>query len=32
MTGKNCYQDVYMKRNGQWLVVFAHVTSLGMHE
>ena len=30
LTGKNCYQDVYMRRNGKWLAVFAHVTSLGM--
>jgi uncharacterized protein (TIGR02246 family) len=30
MTGKNCYQDVYMKRKGKWLAVAAHVTSLGM--
>jgi uncharacterized protein (TIGR02246 family) len=28
MTGRNCYQDVYMKRKGKWLAVSAHVTSL----
>jgi hypothetical protein len=26
MTGRNCYQDVYIKRNGRWLAVAAHVT------
>jgi hypothetical protein len=28
MTGKNCYQDIYMKRNGKWVAVNAHVTLL----
>lgn len=28
MTGKNCYQDVYIKRNGSWFAVAAHVTLL----
>ncbi len=26
MTGKNSYQDVYIKRNGRWLALSAHVT------
>jgi uncharacterized protein (TIGR02246 family) len=25
---KNCYQDVYMKRNNKWVAVQAHVSSL----
>lgn len=29
-TGKNCYSDVYMKRNGKWNAVTAHVTLLSM--
>jgi len=29
MKGKNCYQDVYVKRNGKWVAIAAHVTSLG---
>jgi len=29
-TGKNCYQDVYAKRNGRWQAVSAHVTLLGI--
>jgi uncharacterized protein (TIGR02246 family) len=32
MTGKNCYEDIYIKRNGKWLAIAAHVTSLGMKE
>jgi uncharacterized protein (TIGR02246 family) len=28
MTGKNCYQDIYMKRENTWLAVSAHVTLL----
>lgn len=28
MTGKNCYQDVYVKRHGRWYAVSAHVTLL----
>ncbi len=31
-TGKNCYQDVYVKRNGNWAAVSAHVTLLSMKE
>jgi hypothetical protein len=27
--GKNAYQDVYVKRNGRWYAVAAHVTFLG---
>ena len=30
MTGQNCYQDVYIKRNGKWSAVAAHVTLLNM--
>jgi len=30
VTGQNCYQDVYLKRNGQWFAVAAHVTLLNM--
>jgi hypothetical protein len=26
MTGKNCYQDVYIKRKNRWLALAAHVT------
>ena len=26
--GKNCYQDVYVKRRGRWVAVAAHVTVL----
>ena len=29
-TGKNCYQDVYMKRKNRWYAVAAHVTLLDM--
>ena len=29
-TGKNCYQDVYMKRKNKWQAVSAHVTILSM--
>lgn len=28
--GQNCYQDVYVKRNGKWVAVAAHVTLLNM--
>lgn len=28
MVGKNCYQDIYMKRKGRWVAVNAHVTLL----
>jgi uncharacterized protein (TIGR02246 family) len=28
MTGKNCYQDIYVKRKGKWVAVTAHVTLL----
>lgn len=28
MTGQNCYQDIYVKRKGQWVAVKAHVTLL----
>jgi hypothetical protein len=31
MIGKNCYQDVYVKRNGKWVAVSAHVTLLNGH-
>ncbi len=27
-TGKNCYQDIYMKRKNKWVAVSAHVTLL----
>lgn len=27
-TGKNCYQDIYAKRNNEWKAVSAHVTML----
>ncbi len=30
ITGKNCYQDVYIKRRGKWSAISAHVTLLGM--
>ena len=30
ITGKNCYQDVYVKRKGKWLAVAAHVTLLSV--
>jgi hypothetical protein len=30
ITGKNCYQDVYIKRKGRWVAIAAHVTLLGM--
>ncbi|MBO9198646.1 MULTISPECIES: nuclear transport factor 2 family protein [Niastella] len=29
-TGKNCYSDLYAKRNGRWSAVAAHVTLLSM--
>lgn len=29
-TGKNCYSDLYAKRNGKWSAVAAHVTLLSM--
>jgi|SRR5271154_6455563 len=28
MTGKNCYQDIYVKRKNRWQAVAAHVTLL----
>jgi uncharacterized protein (TIGR02246 family) len=28
--GQNCYQDVYVKREGKWLAVAAHVTLLSL--
>jgi uncharacterized protein (TIGR02246 family) len=28
--GKNCYQDVYAKRQGRWVAIAAHVTLLSM--
>jgi hypothetical protein len=28
VAGKNCYQDVYVKRKGRWVAVTAHVTLL----
>jgi uncharacterized protein (TIGR02246 family) len=31
MIGKNCYQDVYMKRKNKWVAVSAHVTVLSIH-
>jgi hypothetical protein len=31
VTGKNCYQDVYVKRKGKWLAVAAHVTLISMN-
>ena len=31
MTGKNCYQDIYLKRKNKWVAVSAHVTLLDMH-
>jgi uncharacterized protein (TIGR02246 family) len=30
ITGRNCYQDVYLKRNKKWMAVAAHVTLLKM--
>ena len=30
-TGKNCYQDIYMKRKNKWVAVSAHVTLLNIH-
>jgi uncharacterized protein (TIGR02246 family) len=27
--GRNCYQDIYQKRNGKWVAIAAHVTLLG---
>jgi|GEM_PF-5641466 len=28
MKGRNCYQDVYVKRKGRWMAIAAHVVSL----
>jgi uncharacterized protein (TIGR02246 family) len=28
VTGRTCYQDIYIKRKGRWFAVSAHVTSL----
>jgi ketosteroid isomerase-like protein len=30
MTGRNCYQDVYVKRKSRWYAVSAHVTLLSL--
>ena len=30
VTGKNCYQDVYIKRKNRWYAVSAHVTLLNL--
>jgi len=30
VSGKNCYQDVYVKRKDEWQAVSAHVTLLNM--
>ncbi len=30
VTGKNCYQDVYIKRKGRWFAIAAHVTLFNM--
>lgn len=30
LKGKNCYQDVYLKSNGKWKAVAAHVTVLDL--
>src|SRR5215831_5920582 len=30
VSGRNCYQDIYVKRNGRWFAVAAHVTLLSM--
>jgi uncharacterized protein (TIGR02246 family) len=30
VTGKNCYQDVYIKRKGRWFALAAHVTLLNI--
>ena len=30
VTGKNCYQDVYIKRKDRWFAIAAHVTLLNM--
>ena len=30
VNGRNCYQDVYVKRNGRWYAVAAHVTLLSL--
>jgi hypothetical protein len=32
VTGRNCYQDVYVKRKGRWMAVAAHVTLLNMKQ
>ena len=31
MTGKNCFSDVYVHRNGKWTVTAAHVTMLSLN-
>jgi hypothetical protein len=31
MTGRNCYQDIYVKRKGKWMAVMAHVTLLSFN-
>ena len=30
--GKNCYQDIYMKRKNKWVAVSAHVTLLSIQQ
>jgi ketosteroid isomerase-like protein len=30
MTGKNCYQDIYIRRKNKWQAVSAHVALLSM--
>ncbi|MES1222528.1 MAG: hypothetical protein ABUT20_43940 [Bacteroidota bacterium] len=30
VAGKNCYQDVYLKRKGRWQAISTHVTLLGI--
>jgi uncharacterized protein (TIGR02246 family) len=30
VTGKNCYQDVYIKRKDRWFAIAAHVTLLNI--
>ena|SRR5215469_10813130 len=30
VSGRNCYQDVFVRRKGRWLAVAAHVTLLSM--
>ena len=30
MTGKNCYQDIYRKKENEWQAISAHVTLLSV--